>query len=85
MTATKDLANLLQLERLRTHQLAAIRERIVYALVDATPEDVESARRAGALVEPKPVEHGPASRLVKAKSKITKFLGEEDEGSSPRR
>jgi hypothetical protein len=41
------------LEDLRARQLAAIRERIMYALVNVTPEDVESARCMDARAEPK--------------------------------
>lgn len=46
-------ALLLCLEDLRARQLAAIRERIMYALVNVTPEDVESARCMDARAEPK--------------------------------
>ena len=53
MTKREELANLMCLEDRRARQLAAIRERILYALVDATSEDVQSARRIGALAESK--------------------------------
>lgn len=56
MTSREQLAKLMWLEDLRTRQLAAIRERIMVALVDDMPEDVESARRIGALAESKPVD-----------------------------
>ena len=42
------------LEDLRTRQLEAIRARILYALVDATPEDVETALRIGSFAQSKP-------------------------------
>ena len=45
MTKREELANLICLEDLRTRQLVAIRERILFALVGATTEDVESVGR----------------------------------------
>ena len=53
MMASEQLAKLLWLEDLRTSQLAAIRERILDALVDAMPEGVETARRISVLAESK--------------------------------
>ena len=61
MTASKELAKLLQLENLRTRQLAAIRDRILYALVEATPEDVESAQQTSVFVEQNPLKHRRSS------------------------
>ncbi len=45
MMKREELANLMNLEDLLTHQLAAIRQHILYALADATPEDIKSVRR----------------------------------------